>query len=338
MKMSLGRTMRILKKAFSSRSRKQREMRYGSRSLRDRHFFEALDDRRMLAATLYVEPQPKSQGVFRVVQNKHVIVSFISTDVQHIVIFGLGGNDKITVSPALFQSAIIFGDSGNDVIVAGSGNTQVSGGDGNDKIVGGRGNDTLCGDNGNDVIVGGLGNDVIFGEAGNDVINGGLGDDLLLGGDGNDTIDGAVGDDHLYGQGGNDTLIGGLGNNILVGGDGNDKLVARPGRNILIGGNGADKIYGNIGDDILIGGSTAYDEDDAALQAILDEWASGNSYETRVNNIRFGGGANGAFVLDDTTVFDDGAVDLLVGDGGRDWFWAGINDKIKDRKSNEQVN
>src|SRR5262249_52396889 len=44
---------------------------------------------------IVVEAQPRSQGVFRVVQNKHVIVSFISTDVQHIVIFGLGGNDKI---------------------------------------------------------------------------------------------------------------------------------------------------------------------------------------------------------------------------------------------------
>ncbi len=287
---------------------------------------------------IVVEPQPRSQGVFRVVQNKHVIVSFISRDVQHIVIFGMAGNDKITISPALTQTAIVFGDAGNDVITAGSGDTQVSGGDGNDKIVGGRGNDTLCGDNGNDVIVGGLGNDVIFGEAGNDVINGGLGDDLLLGGDGNDTIDGAVGDDHIYGQAGNDTLIGGVGNNVLVGGDGNDKLVARPGRNILIGGNGADSIIGNAGDDILIAGSTAYDEDDAALQAILDEWASGNSYSTRVSNIRNGGGANGAFVLDDTTVFDDGVRDTLIGSAGLDWFWIGVNDRIKDRKANEQVN
>jgi uncharacterized repeat protein (TIGR01451 family) len=287
---------------------------------------------------IVVEAQPRSQGVFRVVQNKHVIVSFISRDVQHIVIFGLAGNDKIVISPALTQSAIVFGDAGNDVITAGSGNTQVSGGDGNDKIVGGRGSDTLCGDNGNDVIVGGLGNDVIFGEAGNDVINGGLGDDLLLGGDGNDVLDGAVGNDHLYGQAGNDTLVGGLGNNVLVGGDGNDKLVARPGRNILIGGNGADTITGSAGDDIEIAGSTAYDEDDAALQSILDEWSSHNSYSTRVSNIRNGGGANGAFVLDDTTVFDDGVRDTLIGSAGLDWFWIGLNDKIKDRKANEQVN
>jgi len=57
-----------------------------------------------------------------------------------------------------------------------------------------------------------------------------------------------------------------------------------------------------------------------------------------VNNIRNGGGANGAFVFDDTTVLDDGLADILVGDGGRDWFWAGVKDKIKDRHANEFVN
>jgi len=188
------------------------------------------------------------------------------------------------------------------------------------------------------VIVGGAGNDTLFGDAGNDVLNGGLGDDLLIGGDGNDTLDGAVGNDHLYGQAGNDTLIGGVGNNILVGGDGNDTLVARFGRNILIGGDGKDRIYGNAADDILIAGSTSHDEDDAALQAILDEWTSGDSYEDRVDFIRNGGGANGASVFDDTTVLDDGLVDILTGAGGRDWFWAGANDKIKDRAGNEFVN
>jgi Ca2+-binding RTX toxin-like protein len=287
---------------------------------------------------IVVAPQPKSQGLINVVQNKHVIVSFISTDVQRIVIYGLAGNDKITISAALFQPAIIFGGDGNDVIVAGSGDSQIDGGAGNDKIVGGSGDDTLCGDDGNDVIVGGAGNDTLFGDAGNDVLNGGLGDDLLIGGDGNDTLDGAVGNDHLYGQAGNDTLIGGVGNNILVGGAGNDTLVARFGRNILIGGDGKDKIYGNAADDILIAGSTSHDEDDAALQAILDEWTSGASYEDRVAFIRNGGGSNGASVFDDTTVLDDGLVDILTGAGGRDWFWAGANDKIKDRAGNELVN
>src|SRR5262249_48314666 len=144
-----------------------------------------------------------------------------------------------------------------------------------------------------------------------------------------------VGNDHLYGQLGNDTLIGGAGNNILVGGDGNDQIVARFGRNILIGGAGGDSITGNGGDDILIARSTTYDEDDDALQAILNEWASANLYEDRVNNIRSGGGANGAIVFNDSTVFDDGVIDALTGAGGRDWFFAGTRDKLKDRAANE---
>jgi hypothetical protein len=43
-------------------------------------------------------------------------------------------------------------------------------------------------------------------------------------------------------------------------------------------------------------------------------------------------------VLNDTTVFDDGVSDLLIVNGGRDWFWAGVKDKIKDRAKNKQVN
>src|SRR5439155_22525469 len=38
---------------------------------------------------IVVEPQPKSQGLMRVVENRHVIVTFISTAVPRIVIFGM---------------------------------------------------------------------------------------------------------------------------------------------------------------------------------------------------------------------------------------------------------
>jgi len=57
-----------------------------------------------------------------------------------------------------------------------------------------------------------------------------------------------------------------------------------------------------------------------------------------VNNIRNGGGANGAFVLDDTTVIDDGLKDTLWGDGGLDWFLFGTGDKLKDKAANELAN
>jgi uncharacterized repeat protein (TIGR01451 family) len=285
-----------------------------------------------------VVPQPRHNGMLQVVDNRHVLIALAPSDVQRIVIYGLQGNDQIVISAALFAPAVIFGGPGNDIIVGGRGDDQIDGENDNDTINGGAGNDSLCGDNGRDVLVGGLGNDTLFGETGNDVLAGGVGNDLLLGGDGNDVLDGGVGDDRLYGLAGNDTLVGDVGNNILVGGSGNDTLVARPGRNILIGGEGIDTLYGNAFDDILIAGSTANDESDEALQAILAEWTSSHSYSTRIDNIRNGGGANGAFVFDDTTVFDDGVRDTLCGEGGLDWFWAGANDRFKDRAHNEQVN
>jgi hypothetical protein len=71
---------------------------------------------------------------------------------------------------------------------------------------------------------------------------------------------------------------------------------------------------------------------------ILAEWSSTNSYATRVENIRSGSGANGAFVLDDTTVSDDGLKDPLWGDGGLDWFLFGSGDKLKDKATSELAN
>ncbi len=287
---------------------------------------------------IIVEPRPSNTTQVRVKNTGKLLGIFDNATFAHIVVFAQGGNDTVIVDPRIHLSTILFGGIGNDVLYGGGGDDQISGDDGNDVIFGGAGIDTLCGDNGNDVVQGGQGNDTLFGEVGNDTLRGDAGDDLLLGDIGNDTLDGGIGNDHLYGQLGNDTLLGGIGNNIVVGGDGNDKIIALVGRNILIGGNGADKLYGNAKDDILIAGSTAHDEDDAALLAILDEWTSGDSYDNRVSFIRNGGGANGAAIFDDTTVFDDGLADLLVGDGGRDWYWAGVKDKIQGKASNEIVN
>jgi len=76
----------------------------------------------------------------------------------------------------------------------------------------------------------------------------------------------------------------------------------------------------------------------ALLATILAESATGNSYLIRINNLRSGGGANGAVTLDSTTVLDDGVVDTLIGNGGRDWFLPGTGDKLKDRASGELLN
>ena len=181
----------------------------------------------------------------------------------------------------------------------------------------------------------------LHGDEGNDTVYGGIGRDELFGGEGNDYLNGRSGLDRLYGEDGNDRLYGENGHDILLGGLGDDSLHGGNDRDILIGGEGTDKLYGEGGDDILLGGTTDHDDNAAALVAILTEWTSGNSYETRVANIRDGLGQSDGFSLSsDVTAFDDGVVDELFGGGNQDWFFnfGAENDKLKDKKSTELVN
>ena len=165
----------------------------------------------------------------------------------------------------------------------------------------------------------------------------------LVGNGGIDRLKGLDGDDTLEGGARNDLLFGGLGKDILLGGSDNDMLTGHFGRDLLIGGTGADRLVGTDDDDILIAGSTDHDANDAALQAIMDEWTSARDYLSRVANIRDGsggGGVNGAFFFDNATVNDDGAVDTLTGSLGQDWFWARTNavaDAITDRVGGETL-
>lgn len=75
----------------------------------------------------------------------------------------------------------------------------------------------------------------------------------------------------LVGGPGNNTLIAGGGPSVLLGGPGNDTLVGGTGRDLLIDGSGTDVLIGN-GNDIPVVGSTSFGADQAALNAILQEW------------------------------------------------------------------
>jgi Ca2+-binding RTX toxin-like protein len=98
-----------------------------------------------------------------------------TTDVESLVVSGLGGNDTITGSNGLSTLTPLTIDGG-------AGNDTLTGGDGADTILGGAGSDTLTGGRGFDTA--------------------------LLGGSGDDTFAWNPGDgsDTLEGQGGNDTL------------------------------------------------------------------------------------------------------------------------------------
>jgi Ca2+-binding RTX toxin-like protein len=148
----------------------------------------------------------------------------------------------------------------------------------------------------------------------------------------------------LYAGNGGAVLQGGGGTNILVGGDGDDILIGGGGRGILIGGLGRDCLRGGDGDDLLIAARTDWDHNSLALRSILNEWTSGHDYAMRVANITNGsggGGLNGGFYLNTSTVHDDGSIDTLYGEAGRDWFIdhasgaTGSLDQLQDRASNE---
>lgn len=135
----------------------------------------------------------------------------------------------------------------------------------------------------------------------------------------------------VHGGAGNDRIKGGRGDDLLFGDEGDDLVVGGQGRDLLNGGLGADRIVGNSDDDILIAGTTDFDSSEAALRAVMAEWTSDRSYATRVANLA-GTGSGGSFsarfnenwFLNDITVHDDGAQDLLSGDGGRDWFFLNL--------------
>src|SRR5262249_6463669 len=113
------------------------------------------------------------------------------------------------------------------------------------------------------------------------------------------------------------------------------------GRSILIGNKGVDSVVGGTKDDIVIGGYTNYDSsssaNDVALEAILTEWQSADSYSTRVSKIK-SGVPGGYKLVFGTTVHDDGKANTLTGNAGTDWFFQGALDTITDHQSGEQIN
>jgi len=154
---------------------------------------------------------------------------------------------------------------------------------------------------------------------------------------GNGAVNAISGIVNVRGGAGNDTLIGN-GGNILVGGSGNDTLTdayagsstTASARSLLIGGAGGDTLTAGNAGDILISGTTTFDINNAALQSILAEWQSADSYTLRFQRLQgvksAGTGLNGKNdLIWGKTVKDDLTADTLTGGGsaaGLDWFFA----------------
>ncbi len=268
--------------------------------------------------------------------------------ITQIKIDALGGDDRITIDPALDSLAYpasVSGGAGNDRITAGSGADTIDAGDGNDKvyanggadlITGGSGNDTVYGGDGNDTILGGNGNDRLVGEGGNDVFDGGKNNNSIDGGDGDDVFKEKVGSDTVFAGAGNDSgsfKAGGIvygeagsdifvstGSALLYGGDDNDNLQGTSvwgdaGDDTLAGLNGPDEIHGGDGNDLIRG----MDGNDVLIGDAGDDAIFGGGGTDSL----FGGdgndnlyGTNGA---KDKHKDLDGTDDV-TGGAGSDWF------------------
>jgi hypothetical protein len=162
-----------------------------------------------------------------------------------IQVFGLAGNDTITLTAAVTKQTVLDGGAGNDRITGGAGNDRITGGAGDDTLIGGAGTDRVVESTGLDFV---LTNTTLVGN-GNDALS--LIETATLTGDsGNNRIDASAftGAAILDGGAGDDTLIGGLGADTLLGGDGDDTLTGGAGNDSLQGGADQDTLLeaGNV--------------------------------------------------------------------------------------------
>ena len=142
----------------------------------------------------------------------------------------------------------------------------------------------------------------------------------------------------VHGGNGVNTLTGNSLGNALIGGTAADTITGgyQSGPSLIIGGAASDTLTGSSaivdnkgkpvaysGQDIVIGGFTNYDNNLVALTSILNEWQSQNTFTTRVQHLRTGGGLNlGNVLVADVTVHNDVAVNAIYGGKPeQNWLW-----------------
>src|SRR5688500_11912702 len=167
---------------------------------------EALEDRRLLAATLngtlldvmgtskpdkisFSLSKDRSKYVIKIGKNTQ---QFAKTGIRTLQINGAGGGDTITLLRGTGKTVKvkIFGSSGNDLILGNDGKESIDGGTGNDTVAGAGGSDNLSGGDGDDFIVAGAAHDKVWGGLGHDLLFGDAGNDTMFGNEGNDTLGG----------------------------------------------------------------------------------------------------------------------------------------------------
>ncbi len=178
----------------------------------------------------------------------NVVTSFSSASVTAINVFGFDGNDTITLSSAISQTATLSGGNGNDTLTGGSGSDILDGGAGNDSLIGGLGNDTYVFSTATsaeaDVVTenSNQGSDTLSFVGLTTPVSLNLGFSSAQPVHVNRTLQlsSTVVIENLIGGSGNDALTGNLLPNVLTGNAGNDRLNGAFGSDSLIGGLGDD--------------------------------------------------------------------------------------------------
>jgi len=286
-------------------------------------------------------------------------VSQTFTGLDHLNVFGLGGDDTI-VMQGLTIDISADGGAGNDrLIAAGVTGTGVT-------LIGGAGADLLIGGAAADRLEGGEGSDTVFGGAGNDTITGGDGADVVVWshGDGSDTVDGGAGVDlvALFGSASRDDFsVRANGTHVDVSVNGGGLDLDGIERLSIWSGSGADTIrIGNLagttlgfievdagsGNDVVDGSATAAtlcvdggSRDDKLLGGSGNDLLDGGAGDDTLvggagNDVLLGGpgrnvlrGGDGNDVLvgggGNDALFGDAGDDTLIGGGGRDTLIGG---------------
>lgn len=271
----------------------------------------------------------------------------------------INGGDGVDLLHGMQGRDSIQGGGDNDDLHGGSGRDTLDGGPARDSIYGyvpgedepanSNENDVLRGNEGNDLLDSGLSpNDKVYGGAGNDrmfgsgELRGGSGRDHITAREGGGTlIIGGADRDWVIGSSSSDTIIGGTGpddiqarggDDLVDGGAGTDRILGEDGSDVLIGGVGEDRVFGTADTDLLVAGTTSLQLSE--LELVLAEWSSDRTFAERQANLLDGSGsaerANGnVFLLDsgvNQNLFDDSAVDSLVGGDADDWFFANLDE------------
>lgn len=253
---------------------------------------------------------------------------------------GAHGND--TLSAALAINLIVAsGGVGNDTLITGSGNDQLTGGEGNDILTAGAGNDQLSGGDGDDTLSGRSGSNSLAGGAGVDTADysnavQGLNIDLNEGrarNNGFGAEDVISGVENLIGGAQNDILIGEGSANSLRGGAGADYLIGLAGNDTLEGGVGAlNTLQGGLGNDLYFVANAGDTLTEFAGEGIDEVQTTVTNFTLRQHFevLRYTGALafTGRGSADGNTIYGGSGINTLLGLAGDDILYGGAENDV----------